>query len=149
MWLVCNDILEIVNWNRYYPLIKRYGFSISVQPEITSLLMGFFNVEKNVFQKLAGLWLVGEVVNHVGLYESKVAEGCSAFQRRSCSTNVDWANLDWDWIIFEYLPTGLHGYLMIRFTDDSQKPSKSAIFHKLATTETKSTSPQIELYLKT
>ena len=41
--------------------------------------------KKNVFQKLAGLWLVGEVVNHVGLYGSKVAEGCSAFQRRSCS----------------------------------------------------------------
>ena len=32
--------------------------------------------KKNVFQKLAGLWLVGEVVNHVGLYGSKVAEGC-------------------------------------------------------------------------
>ena len=45
----------------------------------------FFNVKKNVFQKLAGLWLVGEVVNHVGLYGSKVAEGYSAFQRRSCS----------------------------------------------------------------
>ena len=24
------------------------------------------------------------MVNHVGLYGSKVAEGCSAFQRRSC-----------------------------------------------------------------
>ena len=49
---------------------------------------GFFsNVEKKKIQKLAGLWLVGEVVNHhdhVGLYGSKVAEGCSAFQRRSC-----------------------------------------------------------------
>ena len=54
---------------------------------ITSLLKGFFsNVKKKTFffQKLAGLWLVGEVVNHVGLYGSKVAEGCSAFQRRSC-----------------------------------------------------------------
>ena len=39
------------------------------------------------FQKLAGLWLVGEMVNHVGLYGSKVAEGCSAFQRRSCETS--------------------------------------------------------------
>ena len=45
----------------------------------------FSNVKKIFFfQKLAGLWLVGEVVNHVGLYGSKVAEGCSAFQRRSC-----------------------------------------------------------------
>ena len=40
--------------------------------------------KNNVFQKLAGLWLVAEVVNHVGLYGSKVAEGYSAFQRRSC-----------------------------------------------------------------
>ena len=30
----------------------------------------FFN-----FQKLAGLWLVGEVDNHVAIYESKLAEG--------------------------------------------------------------------------
>ena len=37
----------------------------------------FFN-----FLKLAGLWLVGEVV---AIYGSKVAEGFSAFQRRSCS----------------------------------------------------------------
>ena len=44
----------------------------------------FSNVEKKSIQKLAGLWLVGEVVNHVWLYGSKVAEGCSAFQRRSC-----------------------------------------------------------------
>ena len=42
---------------------------------------------KNVFQKLAGLWLVAEVVNRVGLYGSKVAGGCSAFQRRSCLIN--------------------------------------------------------------
>ena len=38
---------------------------------------------KKCFSKFAGLWLVGEVVNHAGLYGSKVAEG-SAFQRRSC-----------------------------------------------------------------
>ena len=36
----------------------------------------------------AGLWLVGEVVNHVGLYGSKVAEGYSAFQH-------------WSYIIFQ------------------------------------------------
>ena len=33
---------------------------------------------------MAGLWLAGEVVNHVGIYGSKAAEGLSAFQRRSC-----------------------------------------------------------------
>ena len=36
------------------------------------------------FQKLTGLWLVGEMDNLVGIYGSKVAEGFSAFQRRSC-----------------------------------------------------------------
>ena len=46
----------------------------------------FFPMLKN--QKLAGLWLVAEV-NHVGIYESKVAEGFSAFQHRSCS-NTRW-----------------------------------------------------------
>ena len=43
--------------------------------------------EKNCFQncqKLAGLWLVIEVDNHVAIDGSKVAEGFSAFQRRSC-----------------------------------------------------------------
>ena len=40
--------------------------------------------KKRYFQKLAGLWLAGEVVDHVGIYGSKAAEGLSAFQRRSC-----------------------------------------------------------------
>ena len=35
-------------------------------------------------QKLADLWLVGKMVNRIGIYGSKVAEGLSAFQRRSC-----------------------------------------------------------------
>ena len=43
------------------------------------------NVKKKKNQKLAGLWLAGEMVNHVGIYGSKAAEGLSAFQRRSCS----------------------------------------------------------------
>ena len=89
MWLVCIDILKIVNLNRYHLLDKWYGFSISVQLEITSILRVFFNVKKkNVFQKLAGLWLFGGVVNHVGLYGSKVAEDCSAFQRWSCCKSL-------------------------------------------------------------
>ena len=71
---------------RYHTLDKRYGFSLSVQPEITSLLrpVFFFKVKKKCFSKVGSLWLVGEVVNHVGLYWSKVAKGYSAFQRRSC-----------------------------------------------------------------
>ena len=58
--------------------------SISVQPEITSLLKGFLSNVKKKKKKIKS----GEVVNHVGLYGSKVAEGCSAFQRRSCCTRV-------------------------------------------------------------
>ena len=65
MWLVCIDNSVL------------HAFSVPDWSEMCR--------KKNVFQKLAGLWLVGEVVNHVGLYGSKVAEGCSAFQRRSCS----------------------------------------------------------------
>ena len=86
IYLLANIYTYICRYRyRYHPLDKRYGFSISVHSEITSLLKGFFSmVKKNVFQKLAGLWLVGEVVNHVGLYGSKVAQGCSALQRRSC-----------------------------------------------------------------
>ena len=44
----------------------------------------FLPMVKKKNQKLAGLWLAGEVVNHVGIYGSKAAEGLSAFQRRSC-----------------------------------------------------------------
>ena len=39
---------------------------------------------KIFFQKLAGLWLAGEVANHVRIYVPKVAEGLSAFEQRSC-----------------------------------------------------------------
>ena len=44
----------------------------------------FLPMFKKKNQKLAGLWLAGEVVNHVRIYGSKAAEGLSAFQRRSC-----------------------------------------------------------------
>ena len=40
-------------------------------------------LEKKI-QTLAGLWLAGEVVNHIEIYGSKAAEGLSAFQGRSC-----------------------------------------------------------------
>ena len=39
--------------------------------------------KKKKNQKLAGLWLAGKMVDHIGIYGSKVAEGLSAFQRRS------------------------------------------------------------------
>ena len=43
----------------------------------------FQRIKKKI-QKLAGLWLAGDMVDHIGIYGSKVAEGLSAFQRRSC-----------------------------------------------------------------
>ena len=70
---------------RSHPLDNRYGFFISVKPEIAQLFRLSFHCWKNCFhnfQKLAGLWLVVEVVNQVAIYGSK-AKGCSAFQRRS------------------------------------------------------------------
>ena len=36
-----------------------------------------------IFKKLAGLWWPGELVNHIWIYGSKVAEGSLAFQRSS------------------------------------------------------------------
>ena len=36
-----------------------------------------------IFEKLVGLWLVGEVVDYVGIYGSNAAEGWPVFQRRS------------------------------------------------------------------
>ena len=57
MWCQEFDIYQYIYIYRYHPLDKQYGFSISVQPEITSLL-SFFPMlkKKNVFQKLAGLF---------------------------------------------------------------------------------------------
>ena len=69
-------------------MVFLYQFNLVL---IAALFTGSFHAmfeKKNVFynfQKLAGLLLVGEVDNHVAIYGSKVAEGFSAFQRRSCT----------------------------------------------------------------
>ena len=39
---------------------------------------------KKYFQKLAGLWLAGEIVSRIGIYGAKMTEGLSASQRRTC-----------------------------------------------------------------
>ena len=57
---------------------------------ITSNWDWFYHFSQFLFMKnlknkmLAGLWLVGEVDNHVAIYGYKVAESFSAFPRRSC-----------------------------------------------------------------
>ena len=48
------------------------------------------------FQMLAGLWLVGEVDNHVAIYGSKVAAVFSAFQRRSCFNSESNSHQIWE-----------------------------------------------------
>ena len=62
------------------------AFKFEVGPHQFNLKMQHFSMleKKKDFQKLAGLWLAGEVVNHIGIYRSKAAEGLSAFQRQSC-----------------------------------------------------------------
>ena len=87
MWCQELDIYKLYIYIYIPPLDNRYGFSISVQPEIDCTTFDIFVWKKNgfySFQKLTGLWFVGVVVNHVGIYGSKVAEGLSAFQRRAC-----------------------------------------------------------------
>ena len=64
-----------------------YQFNLRlIAPLFTASFHEMFEKKKvfQDFQMLAGLWLVGEMDNHVGIYGSKVAEGFSAFQRRSC-----------------------------------------------------------------
>ena len=84
--MLCQELNIYIYVYVYDGLDNRYGFSISFSPGIDcTAFHSFFSWtvwKKNVFlnyQKLAGLWLVGEVDNHVAIYGSKVAEGFSFF----------------------------------------------------------------------
>ena len=70
-----------------YLYLNNGSFKFEVDPHQFNLRLHHFSQfqrkEKN--QKLAGLWLAGEVANRIGIYGSRVAEGLSAFQRRCCS----------------------------------------------------------------
>ena len=62
-----------------------YQFNLGlIAPLFTSSFHDMFEIFYLNFQKLAGLWLVGEVDKHVAIFGSKVAEGFSVYQRRSC-----------------------------------------------------------------
>ena len=71
-----------------YLYLNNGSFKFEVDPHQFNLRLHHFSQfqrkgrKKN--QKLADMWLVGEMVNRIGIYGSKVAEGLSAFQRRSC-----------------------------------------------------------------
>ena len=74
-------------------LIIDMDFLYQLNLRLIAPLFSFFswNVWKKgfqEFQKLAGLWLVGEMDNHVGIYGSKVAKGFSALQHRSCLSHT-------------------------------------------------------------
>ena len=70
-----------------YLYLNNGRFKFEVDPHQFNLRLHHFSqfqrIKKKI-QKLAGLWLAGEMVDHIGIYGSKVAEGLSAFQRRSC-----------------------------------------------------------------
>ena len=74
-----------------YLFLSNGSFKFEVDPHQFNLRLHHFSqfqrkgntLEKKI-QKLADLWLVGKMVNRIGIYGSKVAEGLSAFQRRSC-----------------------------------------------------------------
>ena len=68
MW--CQELDIHICIYTYHPLDNRYGFSISFQLKIP--LFVSFQYKKNGFQnfqQLAGLWLVGEVVSHLGFMD--------------------------------------------------------------------------------
>ena len=73
-----------------YLYLNNGSFKFGVDPHQINLRLHHFSQfqHKKKFQKLAGLWLAGEMVNPIGIYGSKVADGLSAFQRRSCIENV-------------------------------------------------------------
>ena len=67
-----------------YLYLNNGRFKFEVDPHLFNLRLHHFSQfqrKKKDFQKLAGLWLAGEMVDHIGIYGSKVAEGFSAFQR--------------------------------------------------------------------
>ena len=68
-WIMRASTLRLILISSTWDCITFHSFNVKVE-------------KKN--QKLADLWLVGEMVNRIGIYGSKVAEGLSAFQRRSC-----------------------------------------------------------------
>ena len=69
-----------------YLYLNNGSFKFEVDAHQFNLRLHHFSqFQHKKIQKLAGLWLAGEMVNHIGIYRSKVAEGLSAFQRQSCS----------------------------------------------------------------
>ena len=85
-WYIINEEVIICMWRIKEWELQIWSWSSPVQPENATLFTISFQCLDKIFffQKLAGLWLASEVVNHIGIYGSKVAEGLSVFQRRSC-----------------------------------------------------------------
>ena len=76
-----NFLLNVQKKKKSFPCVaknatgqRRYCHAV-----VSSWAIKYFD-----FRKLAGLWLASLIKNHVRIYGSNVAEGFSAFQRRSC-----------------------------------------------------------------
>ena len=70
----------------YLSILNNGSFKFEVDPHQFNLRLHHFSQfqrKRKKNQKLADLWLVGEMINRIGIYGSTVAEGLSAFQRRS------------------------------------------------------------------
>ena len=81
-----------------YLYLNNGRFKFEVDPHQFNLRLHHFSQFQRIKnQTLAGLWLAGEMVDHIGNYGSKVAEGLSAFQRRSCfivfMPYAEWKNI--------------------------------------------------------
>ena len=75
-----------------YLYLNNGRFEFEVHPHQFNLRLHHFSQfqrKKKDFQKLAGLWLAGEMVDHIRIYGSKVAKGLSAFQPRSCIMHTE------------------------------------------------------------
>ena len=80
-----------------YSYLNNGSFESEVDPHQFNL-----RAKKNFFQTLAGLWLAGKMINRIGIYGSKVAEGLSDFQRRSCiSYEIEYVNHQGPFLLME------------------------------------------------
>ena len=79
-------LIDYVGGYLYLKESENRNFKFEVDAHQLDLRLHHFTIsfqfKKN--QKLACLWLAGEVVNYVGIYGSKATEGFSAFQAWSC-----------------------------------------------------------------
>ena len=80
---------DCTTFHNFLSISKKKSFPCSAKSgaqrcRYCHMVVSSWTIKHFDFQKLAGLLLAGQVVNHVGIFGSKKAECCSAFHRRSC-----------------------------------------------------------------